>query len=61
MKYYRVQAKLSAEYDLLVLAPCSKLAKDDAYSTIFEAINEGDVVDYRINITSIKEDIYLSQ
>jgi hypothetical protein len=57
MKYYRVQAKLYATYDLLVMSPSSRQAKDDAYAEIFDAINDSDVVDYKISINSVKEDL----
>ena len=57
MKYYRVQAKLYANYDLLVMSPSSRQAQDDAYAEIFDAINDSDVVDYKISINSVKEDL----
>lgn len=56
MKYYRVQAKLYANYDLLVMSTSSRQAKDDAYAEIFDAIDNYDVVDYKISINSVKEE-----
>ncbi|MBT8573894.1 hypothetical protein G6701_00105 [Polynucleobacter paneuropaeus] len=57
MKYYRIQARLVASYDISLLSLSSQQAKKDAYAVIYDAINEGDVIDYKISINSVKEDL----